>query len=51
MPNPRPFRAHETYAAACLECGEEIEVPALPVPQLCVVCQARKNSEAKAAGA
>ena len=41
----RPFRAHEVYAAACIDCHAEIEVPALPVPLRCAVCQKKQVTE------
>lgn len=34
----RPFRAHEVYAGACVQCGDEIEADKLPVPLLCRSC-------------
>lgn len=39
----RPFRTHEIYAAACVDCGEEIESPTLPVPDRCPACQAKRD--------
>jgi hypothetical protein len=45
MRNVRPIRLHSTYSAFCVGCGEEIEVPAMPVPMYCVVCTARRAAE------
>lgn len=39
----RPFRDHEVFAAACVDCGQEVESREMPVPLRCPGCQAKRD--------
>jgi DNA-directed RNA polymerase subunit RPC12/RpoP len=39
----RPFRNYSVYAAACVDCGEEVESRELPVPLRCAKCQIKRD--------
>lgn len=45
MKPTRPFRSYSTYAAACVDCNEEIESRELPVSQRCPGCQTRHDTK------
>lgn len=41
MKPTRPFRAYSVYAAPCVDCGDEVESVAMPIPNRCLSCQSK----------
>lgn len=41
----RPFRNFSIFAAACVDCGEEVESQTMPVPLRCYSCQTKRDKE------